>query len=224
MSSDFNVVIVAGGVGNRMKSVIPKQFLSIKEKPIIVHTISAFLEAQKDIFICIAAPKEHLEMMRNIIQSHFQDENILICEGGETRFHSVKNALQHCNGKFVMIHDAVRPCIDANWLKNLMKTVEIHKSAIPYVKLNDSLRMMHQGKYVYVNREDFIRIQTPQCFELTTLKKAFEKEYSPAFTDDASVWESEGNDLFFVEGLERNIKITTPDDLDIATHFLQKKK
>jgi len=222
MESTFNVIIVAGGTGQRMGAAIPKQFLMIEGKPILYYTLDAFTQLKGVSSIIIAAPEDHIQTMQELILHYFPTYPIDICIGGATRFHSVQNALKLTTATYVMVHDAVRPCINPEWLATVQKHTIQHGSAIPYVKMNDSIREYENNSYKTRNRENFIRIQTPQCFESEKLKKAYLQEFNH-FTDDASVWESAGNTLSFIEGLERNIKITTPDDLILAHSFLVKK-
>lgn len=218
-SEQFSVIIVAGGTGSRMKSSTPKQFLEIDGLPIIVHTISRFLAIDLKIPIVIAAPKEHFDFMEKLVDKHFPESNIKICSGGETRFHSVKNALSYCGSTYVMVHDAVRPCIDECFLQNLINFTKVNDCAIPFVPMVDSVRIKKDNKFEIINRDYLIRIQTPQCFNTSKLKNAYQQEFNQ-FTDDASVWESAGFELFFLPGQEKNIKITTPDDLILANYYL----
>jgi 2-C-methyl-D-erythritol 4-phosphate cytidylyltransferase len=218
-----NLIIVAGGTGTRIKSEIPKQFIELCGKPVIVHTLQKFLSYDPDLNIIVVCHKDYYDHFSTLAQKYFPGKTIRITEGGETRFHSVKNglALLDASSEVVAIHDAARPLVDLETIKNCFETAEKKGNAIPVIAVNESLRQVESSKNKMVKRTDFRIIQTPQCFQLHLIKKAFEQNYNETFTDDASVLEKAGHDINLVEGNSDNIKITTALDLKIAEALLK---
>ncbi len=220
------VIIVAGGTGLRMRSEIPKQFLKISNTPIIVLSIQQFLKYKSSIQIVIAVHKDFKKQMKNIIQKHFPNKNIQITLGGENRFQSVKNALgliPPSNG-VLGIHDAARPFVSVAVIKECYAVAAQKGNAIPAITLFESVRQVSEKSNKAVDRNKFKIIQTPQCFEINLIKKAFTKKYSKRFTDDATVLESIGEKINLVEGNFENIKITNPNDLVIAKAYIKNDK
>jgi 2-C-methyl-D-erythritol 4-phosphate cytidylyltransferase len=215
------LIIVAGGSGNRMNNSLPKQFIKINNKEIILHTIERFKEFDPSISIIIAVHKNHLATLQKLIDVN-KLNNIQICEGGESRFQSVKNALTQLsdNEGFVGIHDAARPLVSITTNKNCFHSATIHSCAIPAINVEQSIRFVDNENSKAVNRNHYNIIQTPQCFSISKIKKAFEVNYSESFTDDATVFEAAGEKIFLVEGNPENIKITHPLDLIIAKSLL----
>jgi 2-C-methyl-D-erythritol 4-phosphate cytidylyltransferase len=217
-------IIVAGGSGQRMNTILPKQYIEINDKPIICYTIDSFENAFNDIKIIVVLPKGDLQKA-NWIQSKLSTKpNLQFIEGGETRFHSVKNGIQQINeteNGIVFIHDAVRPFITAEFLNRCKKKAIDTGNAIPCIEVNDSLREIAGLKNKHVNRANYRIIQTPQVFKLNDIKKAYQTEYVNHFTDDASVFEHAGYTIELVEGLSENIKITKPSDLLLAEVLLK---
>jgi 2-C-methyl-D-erythritol 4-phosphate cytidylyltransferase len=215
-------IIVAGGSGQRMNSETPKQFLMLSGKPIICHTILAFVKAIQDIEIILVLPAAHFDKL-DLIQSHLNLSTPLkIVAGGNTRFHSVKNGLDAIlnDEGIVFIHDAVRPIIDTNLILRCELNAEKFGNAITCISVNDTLRKIDGDFSTHVDRANYRIIQTPQTFQLAQIKKAFETEYKDTFTDDASVAEQAGYSIHLTEGSIQNIKITTPFDLQLATIYL----
>jgi 2-C-methyl-D-erythritol 4-phosphate cytidylyltransferase len=213
------VIIVAGGVGSRMKSDRPKQFLEIKGEPVIVRTIKAFLNYNAQIKIIISVHKNYASHLEELIgQFDLKKNRIQITFGGETRFDSVKNGLMLIGDPdgVVGIHDAARPFVSTQTITNCFDTAAQKGNAIPCVPVNESMRKISNTMNHAVNRNEYRIIQTPQCFLVSKIKKAFEQDYSPAFTDDATVLETTGEKIVLVEGNEENIKITSPHDMAIA--------
>lgn len=212
------VIIVAGGSGSRMKSQIPKQFLELEEKTILQHSIEAFYCFDNQINIVVVLPKNQIVFWKEICGKNSQTmPKHQITIGGETRFHSVKNGLKLVSkNSLVAIHDGVRPLIEKEVIANCFKVAEQKGNAIPAIKPVDSLRFVENDKNKAVNREQYRAIQTPQTFKTDLIKKAYNQEFSSLFTDDASVLENIGEEIFLVEGSRKNIKITTPEDLLIA--------
>jgi 2-C-methyl-D-erythritol 4-phosphate cytidylyltransferase len=216
------VIIVAGGTGTRMQSERPKQFVELNGKEIIVHTIEKFLTYDPDINIIIAVHEDFEHHLQGLI-SNYHFKNCRIVKGGKTRFHSVKNALDTCSDStgLVGIHDAARPLVSIETISRCYSTAREKGNAIPCVTLSESIREINGEKNKAVNRNNYRIIQTPQCFLVSEIKKAFELPYNDRFTDDASVLEANGGTVHLVEGNEENIKITLPKDLLIAKTFLK---
>jgi 2-C-methyl-D-erythritol 4-phosphate cytidylyltransferase len=220
------LIIVAGGTGNRMQSSIPKQFIEINGEPIIIKTIKIFLEYDPSINIIISVHKDFESLLNNLIIYHsLQLKKIKIALGGTTRFHSVKNGLDLINDEnpdaIVAIHDAARPFVSVQTIKNVFDTAKQKGNAIPCIQVNESIRKVEDGNNSSVDRAQFRIVQTPQCFAVTKIKKAFKTEYNQTFTDDATVLEFSGEKINLVEGNIENIKITTQFDLTLAKAFLK---
>lgn len=210
-------VIVAGGVGTRMKSSVPKQFLLLNEKPILYHTIQAFQSAIADIKIILVLPEEYLSQQDYLHSLSDNTNDIQVVSGGNTRFQSVKNGLNAIQTDgIVFIHDGVRPFISQSLLENCYQTALEKGNAVPCVLIKDSLRKVFTANNEYANREEFRAIQTPQTFQIAQIKNAFEQPYQTSFTDEASVLENMGVEINLIDGMDENIKITNPFDLKIA--------
>lgn len=217
-----NVIIVAGGIGTRMNSETPKQFLLLHEKPIIYYSIRQFIETFPSSRIIVVLPSHFIEHGKILLQPYFDIEKIQFVEGGETRFHSVKNGLDTIDNEgIVFIHDAVRPCINDLFLKNLFQQANDIGHAIPCIDIKDSIREVNSDNNKAIDRSKLKAIQTPQTFKIPLIKHAFSQPYKDSFTDEASVLESIGVRIYLVDGLEKNIKITKPLDLEIASLFLK---
>ena len=209
-------IIVAGGKGSRFKSEIPKQFHELAGKPVLMHSIEAFYNYQHDIKIYVVLPADQIDHWLKLCEKFRFKVAHSIIEGGNVRFYSVKNALDLINlDALVAIHDGVRPLIDYETIDRCFKTASSSGNAIPVVNLVDSVRLVFpNGKNRHVDRSIYRLIQTPQVFQTTLIKKAFEQNFSELFTDDASVLESiMPGTIKLVEGNRRNIKITTHEDL-----------
>ena len=210
-------IIVAGGKGNRMKSEIPKQFIEIGGQPILMHTIKQFYKADSNIEIILVLPKEQIQYWQEL-QSKFAFEvPVLVTTGGSTRFHSVRNGLSHiASSGLVAIHDGVRPFVSEKTILKGYRMAQAFKSAIPVVPLIDSIRHIQGESNKAVDRANYRLVQTPQVFDITLLKTAYQQSFSDTFTDDASVIEAMGHSVTLFEGNSENIKITTPFDLKVA--------
>lgn len=208
-----------------MQSDIPKQFIKIENKPILLHTLQRFVETHLFKVIIIVLPKAHFQTWEHLVQEYEIKIPHTLCEGGSQRFFSVKNALNLIHDKgIVAIHDAVRPFASIDTIKNCVKTAGAKGAAIPNIPVSESVRYFENNQYLHIERQKVRIIQTPQCFDIERLKKAYHQEFQPEkFTDDASVYETDGNNLFFVDGNPENIKITTPFDLIIAQALLNVK-
>lgn len=216
------VVIVAGGSGSRIGGNVPKQFLPLHNKPIIVHTMQRFLTFDPHIRVVVALPEPHLETWNTLSRTHQLSKNIAVVFGGEKRFDTVKNALEIVpDAALVAIHDAVRPIVSMQTIAHSFATAEKAGSGIPYILPASSIRYEKEsGEIVSLNRDKARIIQTPQTFDVARLKAAYQLPYQESFTDDATVWERAGNRLTFFEGSSENIKITFPFDLKIAEYLL----
>ena len=216
-----HIIIVAGGSGNRMNSAIPKQFLELKGKPVLMHTIEKFTHAIPGISVVVVLAKQLNGEWKNLCEKHNFRIPHQLAEGGETRYHSVKNGLAMVPDAVVVgIHDAARPLVSAQTVLTTFAAAEERGNAAPSVPVSDSLRYVKGVENTAVDRSNYHIIQTPQCFHSDLIKKAFLKAYKPEFTDDASVLESFGEKINLVEGNRENIKITTPQDLLFAEALL----
>ncbi|MCX6208843.1 MAG: 2-C-methyl-D-erythritol 4-phosphate cytidylyltransferase [Bacteroidetes bacterium] len=215
-------VIVAGGSGVRMGATTPKQFLLLNNKPILWHTINAFLNSYNDIEIIVVLPKEHLQIgedIKNIFINNIAQ--ITLTTGGKTRFDSVKNGLQHIKeDSVVFVHDAVRCLLDRDLIERCYNQAVEKGSAIPVVAATDSIRIDDNGKHHIVNRNHIKIVQTPQTFLSKIILPAFEQNYNETFTDEATVVEAFGTNVFLCHGNYNNIKITRPVDLIIAEKLI----
>lgn len=219
-------IIVAGGSGSRMKSEIPKQFLPLAGKPILLHTVEKFLQIP-NIQLIIALPKNDIDYWFEITQSNsliqaFKD-SITITAGGSTRFQSVRNGLDQIKGEgLVAVHDGVRPLINLEIIQKSYQVAQEFGSAVTSVWVKDSVRDVNEnGESLAVDRTKLKLVQTPQTFRLSLIKKAFEVEEQSFFTDCASVLEFSGEKITLIDGAYENIKITTPEDMIVAEAFLK---
>lgn len=215
-------IIVAGGSGSRMNAGIPKQFILLKGLPILIHTINRFCDFDSSIHIILVLPKSHIAHWEELCKEYNFTLKHQIVSGGETRFHSVKNGLDAITETNVVvgIHDGVRPFVSNETLSFCFEGAEKSGNAVPAVAVSDSMRQVENSENSYLDRNHIKIIQTPQCFRIDVLKKAFLQNYSPSFTDDATVVEAIGEKINLVEGNASNIKITTPYDLKIAEVIL----
>lgn len=216
-----SVIIVAGGSGKRMGSEIPKQFLLLKSKPILMYTVERFYSYDTTIEIILVLPKEQISVWQQLCVEYKFSIQHQIAEGGTERFYSVKNGLeklQH-NG-IVAIHDGVRPFASVDTIDRCFIKAKEAGAAIPVMPVVESLRKLKGENSYAVNRSEFVSVQTPQCFNIDLLKKAYEQNFSSEFTDDASVVEKAGVKVALVYGNVENIKITTPQDLVLAEYLI----
>jgi len=212
-----NVIIVAGGKGLRMGSELPKQFIPVGGKPVLMHTIKAFYNFDKDINIILVLPISHQDYWRQLCTDHNFTISHKIATGGETRFHSVRNGLELIVGGIVAVQDGVRPFVSKEMIRRCFDAAKDYQAVIPVIDSTDSLRRMTDNeKSEIIDRSQICLVQTPQVFHSDILKRAYEVEYKTTFTDDASVVESIGIDVHLVKGEVTNIKITTPLDLKIG--------
>ena len=214
-------LIVAGGKGLRMGSELPKQFLPIGGKPVLMRTLEAFHRFDEKMQIILVLPREQQDFWRELCEEHGFDIKHQIADGGETRFHSVKNGLALVNGiGLVGIHDGVCPFVSQEVIARCFREAVVRKAVIPVIDVVETVRHLTESGSETVSRNDYKLVQTPQVFDADLLKRAYEQEFTPFFTDDASVVEAMGVPVYLVEGNRENIKITTPFDLKVASALL----
>jgi len=217
-------IIVAGGKGERMGASTPKQFLELAGKPILMHTLEKFQDTIPLIKIILALPENQFDYWEELCYKHkFTNLPHQIVRGGETRFHSVQNALKLITEDGVVaIHDGVRPLVSNETIKRSFIEAEAKGNAIPVMEVVDSIRHFSNQtkKSEAVSRSCYKIVQTPQCFNSELILKAYEQAYDNKFTDDATVVEKLGETINLVKGNKENIKITTEADLLIAEAFL----
>lgn len=218
----FYAIIVAGGSGKRMQTPIAKQFLLLNEKPVMMHTLQAFhLSDVEPEIIVVLAKAEHEYWKELCFKYNFNVPHTLV-EGGKERFHSVRNGLMSIKEDGVVaIHDAVRPVVNTNLITQTFKQALELGNAIPCVRPNDSVRELESTGSKILNRDNLVLIQTPQTFDLGQLRIAYQQSFSPIFTDDASVVEAAGFPVNLMEGSRNNIKVTFPEDLELASFLLK---
>ena len=210
------IIIVAGGKGLRMGGEIPKQFLPIGGKPILMRTLERFRAYSETLEIILVLPKDQQDYWLQLCKDYHFQVNYRMTDGGETRFHSVQHGLalipDDAEG-VVGVHDGVRPFPSLEVISNCYETARTKKAVIPVIPVVETLRHITEGTKP---RGDYRLVQTPQTFDIQLLKAANRQPYNDGFTDDASVVEAFGYDITLVEGNRENIKITTPYDLKIA--------
>lgn len=223
------VIIVAGGKGLRMGTDIPKQFLPIGGKPVLMRTLERFREYAADLQIILVLPKAQQDYWKQLCKEYDFRIEYQLTDGGETRFHSVQNGLalvpDDAEG-VVGVHDGVRPFPSVEVIRNCYETARKKKAVIPVIPIVETVRHLvsesNTQRSITVPRGDYRLVQTPQTFDIQLLKAANRQPYNDGFTDDASVVEAYGFDITLVEGNRENIKITTPFDMTIAEVLLQK--
>ncbi len=215
-------IIVAGGNGTRMNNPVPKQFLKLEGKPILLLTINKFLDTDPNIEIILVLPQDHLKYWEQLCAENVFHKTVKVAYSGESRFHSVKNGLEFVteNG-VVAIHDAVRPLVSSKTILATFKAAEMYGNAIPAIPIYDSIRQIESTRTIAVDRSRYCATQTPQCFRSDIIKKAYQQEYHYTYTDDAIVVEAMGEHIRLVDGNPENIKITGPKDLLIAEVLLK---
>jgi 2-C-methyl-D-erythritol 4-phosphate cytidylyltransferase len=215
-------VIVAGGSGTRMGGNLPKQFILLKDKPVLYYTLKTFLDAYADLQIILVLPVEYTDMGQEIIDAWFDKERIRITAGGDTRFQSVKNGLALVDKEsIVFVHDGVRCLLSTGLIHRCYHVAVETGSAIPVIASKDSVRLLTEDGNDALDRAKVVLVQTPQTFHSKILLPAFQIDYKDKFTDEATVVEAYGLKVSLVEGEENNIKITRPIDLVIAETLLQ---
>ena len=212
-------LIVAGGKGERMNADIPKQFLLLNGTPILMHTLKQFSHFEE---IVLVLPHSQFDYWQELcITYNFTQKHTLVA-GGTTRFYSVKNGLEKIEENSVIaIHDGVRPLISTKLIDSLITKTKNGVGIIPIIPLKDSIRKVEGENSTHLDRSNLYKVQTPQCFLSKDIKEAYTQEFSDTFTDDASVFEAKGGRITTLLGEEKNLKITTREDLTIANEFMQ---
>ncbi len=218
------VIITAAGTGVRMNTPMPKQFIPVLGKPILMHTIEAFVPFLPSIHIILVLPKEQMEYWNQLCTQYQFDHPHEVIQGGPTRFHSVKNGLNQVPEQaLVAVHDGVRPLVSSHTISGAFLYAEKSGNGIPSIEVCESVRAVDRAFSTPVDRETLRIIQTPQCFRAELIKKAYHTNYQQTFTDDASVLEQTGERIFLSQGNRENIKITTPEDLIMAEALLKNR-
>ena len=213
------IIIVAGGKGLRMGSDIPKQFLPVGGKPVLMRTLERFREYAEDLQIILVLPKAQQDYWHKLCKDYDFKVEYVLANGGETRFHSVQNGLAKIPDDaegVVGVHDGVRPFPSIDVIRNCYETARTAKAVIPVIPVVETVRHLQGNSSETVPRNDYRLVQTPQTFDIQLLKAANKQPYNDGFTDDASVVEAFGFNITLVEGNRENIKITTPYDMKIA--------
>lgn len=211
------LIIVAGGKGLRMGGEVPKQFLPVNGKPVLMLTIETFHRFDPEMKIILVLPKEQQAYWNDLCTEYQFRIPYLLADGGETRFHSVKNGLALADDDgLIGVHDGVRPFVSQEVIARCFDAASINKAAIPVIDVVETIRKINDEQSETVDRNNYKLVQTPQVFTTSLLKMAYGQEFTPLFTDDASVVEAMGVKVVLVEGNRENIKITTPFDMIIA--------
>jgi 2-C-methyl-D-erythritol 4-phosphate cytidylyltransferase len=217
-------VIVAGGSGQRMGGTVPKQFLPLNGKPVLWYTVHTFFEAFSDISIVLVLPSAYLPSGQELRDSFPNSHQIILTEGGNTRYDSVKNGLTLVeHPSVVFVHDGVRCLLSVALVRKCYDQALISGNAVPAVPATDSIRLVNKKGNRVVDRNNIRLVQTPQTFRSELLAEAFKQPYQDSFTDEATVVEKSGVTIILVEGEMNNIKITRPVDLLIAASLLNEK-
>ena len=219
-----SIIITAGGIGKRMGGTLPKQFLPIHGRPLLFFTIEQFHRYDQQAEILLTLPEDWKTYWQELCAKHQFTIPHQVISGGKERYHSIQLALKHSTGKYVGVHDGVRPFVSTETIKRCFESAIAHGSGVPVMPIKESLRKITEDKEsVSVERSQFRSVQTPQVFERSILVNAYERPFHDAITDDASLVEENGTIISLVDGNEENIKITTPLDLAFCELILSKK-
>jgi 2-C-methyl-D-erythritol 4-phosphate cytidylyltransferase len=217
-------IITAGGIGKRMGSHLPKQFIEIAGKPILLHTLEKFYAFDASAQLILTLPNEWIPFWKDMLTSHECTIPHQLVDGGLERYHSIKNALTICTGDVIAVHDGVRPLVNNTTIERCLTALQTFEAAIPVIPLKESLRAISHHDSKAVNRADYCLVQTPQCFRASVLNKAYDQPFHAGITDDASLVEEAGFAVHLVDGNEENLKITSPNDLFVAEAYLNRDK
>ena len=216
-------LILAGGKGLRMGADLPKQFLLLAGKPVLMHTLEAFQKADPKTEIILVLPLEHQLFWAELCKKYAFTLKHQVATGGSVRFDSVRNGLKLIKEEgLIAVHDGVRPLISPALIKKCFEAALEKGAVIPVFELTESIRRIEGDRSFAENRSLFRSVQTPQTFRSEILKKAYEQPFREVFTDDASVVEAAGYEIALVDGKRENIKITNPQDLLLAEQLIQK--
>jgi 2-C-methyl-D-erythritol 4-phosphate cytidylyltransferase len=214
-------IIVAAGTGSRMNSGLPKQFLLLAGKPVLYYSLKAFFENDTSTIQVVVLAKQEVTFWKEMCQKHKIQIPHQIVIGGNTRNESVRNGLNFLSGEgIVAIHDGARPFVNNEIIENCFLSAEKNGSGVACVKVKDSVRLVKESGNSALERDSLRLMQTPQTFQLSLIKKAFERLGDSNSTDDATVAEKAGHEIHLVEGSYQNLKITTPEDLILASALL----
>ena len=217
MSSTKSTIIVAGGSGKRLGGPVPKQFQTVKGRPLLMWTIDTFHHFDPDMALIVVLPREHFDIWKALCMGHRFFIPHEVVAGGEQRWHSVKAGLEKVEGDgLVAVHDGVRPLVSVELIARCFDAADTSAAAIPVVPVVPSIRETTAEGSRALDRSKLLAVQTPQCFHADLLRKAFGQPYDPAFTDEATLVERLGVRVALVEGEENNIKVTTPMDLRLV--------
>jgi 2-C-methyl-D-erythritol 4-phosphate cytidylyltransferase len=217
----YTVIITAGGIGKRMNSSLPKQFIEINKKPILMHTMEQVYNFNPKFQIILTLPETWKSYWKELLISYDFRIPHRIVDGGKERYHSIKNALEYSYGDYVVVHDGVRPLISSETFSRCLEALEEHGAIIPVVELKESLRVKSEKGPNSVDRSLYKIVQTPQCFKKDILVKAYNLPFHDGITDDASLVEAAGFEVKTVVGNDENIKITRKVDLKFAELYLK---
>ena len=215
-------IIVAGGKGLRMGGDLPKQFIPVEGRPVLMRTLDTFYACDDTIKIILVLPRDHQPYWEELCREYQFTVPHRIADGGATRFHSVQSGLSFVEDPdaLVAVHDGVRPFVSHEVIACCFREAELHGAVVPVIPVVETVRQLVGETSVTVNRDAYRLVQTPQTFRASLLRNAYEQPYCDAFTDDASVVEALGYAVHLVEGNRENIKLTTPYDLVVAQALL----
>lgn len=216
-----SVIVVAGGKGLRMGGDLPKQFIEIAGKPVLMHTLETFRRFDETMQLVVVLPANQQTYWQSLCERYAFDCRHEIVTGGETRFHSVFNGLRVVTGDWVAVHDGVRPFVSQAVIARCFDTVLDAQAVVPVVDIVETIRQINGQGSKTVPRNAYKLVQTPQVFNTLLLRSAYAQPYVASFTDDASVVEAWGQTITLVEGNRENIKLTAPADLAWAQFYLQ---
>ena len=222
---DRYAIIVAGGSGTRMNSVVPKQFLKLSGKPVLIYSLLAFRSCYPSLKIFLVLPENYIDYWNSLCLENELTISHQVIPGGEKRYHSVRNALEKLPSEgFVAIHDGVRPLITTHLISRAFEAAGQYGNAVPVTEVNDSVRILDKNSNRPMNRQSLRLIQTPQVFDLAPIKNAYLQKFDERFTDDASVLESAGKKIHLIDGDPYNFKITFPEDIFLAESLLKQRR
>jgi 2-C-methyl-D-erythritol 4-phosphate cytidylyltransferase len=219
-------IIVAGGKGLRMGGELPKQFIPVEGRPVLMRTLDAFHAFDSTIEIILVLPRDHQPYWQELCREYQFAVPHRIADGGATRFHSVQNGLALVDEPeaLVAVHDGVRPFVSPEVIEACYREAEAHGAVVPVIPVVETVRHLLPEGSVTVPRDAYRLVQTPQTFRASLLRRAYEQPFCEAFTDDASVVEDLGHAVHLVEGNRENIKLTTPYDLIVAKALVESSK
>mgnify|MGYP006287236411 CR=1 FL=1 len=224
MDGDKTAIIVAGGSGKRMQQAVPKQFMLLQDKPVLMHTLERFYHFDMEMELIVVLPPTSLPDWKELVNQYNCRIPHTLVAGGHERYHSVKNGLQAVRkGRLIAVQDGVRPLVSQQTIAAAFKAAATYGAAVPAVAPKESLRQLTEAGSRAVDRRRYRMIQTPQVFRSEILQEAYQQPYRSFFTDDASLVEYAGYNIHLVEGNRHNMKITTPEDMDIARLFLKQE-